>query len=92
MKKIFLAAVLASALTLPSCLGPDRLYNSVKNWNAELSPDDWVEEVVFLGFHIIPVYGIAWLVDVVAINTIGYWSGDYPVNDPGPFPGFQKKD
>ncbi|MFN0241810.1 MAG: DUF3332 family protein [Planctomycetota bacterium] len=90
MKKLLLAAVLVLGVSTPSCLGPDNAFHSVKNWNAELSEQDWVNEVVFLGLTIIPVYGLAHLVDVVVLNTIGYWSGDYPVKDPGPFPGFTK--
>ena len=90
MKKSLVAAALVVSLSLQSCLGPDHLYNSVKNWNAELSDQDWVNEVAFLAMTIIPVYGIAWVGDVLIVNTVGYWSGDYPVKDPGTFPGFTK--
>ena len=40
----------------PRCLGPDHLYGGLKNWNAELSEEDWVNEVLFLGLCIVPVY------------------------------------
>lgn len=92
MKKTFLAAALALGITGSSCLGPDNLYNSVKNWNAELSDQDWINEVVFLGFNIIPVYSLALFADVLVLNTIHYWSGSNPVDDPEPFPGFTRKD
>lgn len=90
MKKALLAAVLALGLTSTSCLGPDRLYNSVKNWNAELSEMDAVNEIVFLAFHVIPVYGVALFVDILVLNTVNYWTGDNPMDDPGPFPGFTR--
>ena len=90
MKKTFLASVLALGLLAPSCLGPDNLYHTVKNWNAQVSDEDWVNEVVFLAFIIIPVYGVAMFGDIVIFNTIDYWTGDNPINDPGPFPGFAK--
>lgn len=91
-KRALVAALLAISLSSASCLGPDHAYNQVKNWNAGLSEQDWVNEVVFLGLMIIPVYLIALFVDVVAFNTIQYWSGDNPINDPGAFKGFSSKD
>ena len=90
-KKALLPALLLLALA-SSCLGPDRLYGSVKNWNAGLSEKDWVNEVVFLGLLIVPVYQIALLGDIVVFNTIDYWSGKPTLSDPGPFPGFSSKD
>jgi len=92
MKKALLASVLALGLVGSSCLGPDHLYNSVKNWNAKMSDMDWLNEVVYLGLWIIPVYPITLLGDVVIFNTWGYWSGNNPISDPGAFPGFTRKD
>jgi hypothetical protein len=90
LKTTLLAAVLAAALWTPSCLGPDHAYNAIKNWNTKVSDQDWLDEVIFIGLWIIPVYPIATLLDVVVFTTIGYW-GENPINDPGPFPGFHKK-
>ncbi len=92
MKKLLLAAVLALGVSSTSCLGPDHMYNKVKNWNAELSDVDAVNEIVFLGLHIIPVYGISLWIDILILNTINYWSGENPVSAPGPFPGFTRAD
>ena len=92
MNKRMLALILALSLATPGCLGPDHLYGGLRNWNAELSEQDWVNEVVFLGLCIIPVYPIAMLGDVVIFNTVNYWSGNNPISDPGEFPGFTKDD
>jgi Domain of unknown function (DUF3332) len=86
MKRSFLALALAASLFASSCLGPNRLFNSITNWNAGLSDQDWINEVVFVGLVIIPVYGIALLGDYLIFNTIDYWGGNNPINDPGPFP------
>ena len=91
MKKALIACALAFGLTT-SCLGPDNLYHSVKNWNAELSDMDWVNELVFLGMTIIPVYGIALFADVLVFNTVTYWTGNDTISNPGEFPGFSAKD
>ena len=91
MKKVLIASMLALGLSTTSCLGPDNTYNSIKNWNAELSEQDWVNEIVFLGLTIIPVYGFSLLLDTVVFNTIGYW-GTNPITAPRPFPGFSNND
>jgi hypothetical protein len=91
LKNAILSGVLAMGLST-SCLGPDNAYRSIRNWNANLSDQDWVNELVFLGITIIPVYGIALIGDVLIFNTINYWTGDNPIGDPGPFPGFTSKD
>lgn len=90
MKKKALAAALVLGLTCSSCLGPDHLYSGIKNWNAGLSDQDWVNEVVFIGLYIIPVYPFALLGDVVVFNTIDYWTSKNTLKDPGPFPGFKR--
>ncbi|MDB2575691.1 MAG: DUF3332 family protein [Planctomycetota bacterium] len=89
MKKIIAAAALTLGAT--GCLGPNNAANSLLNWNAEVSDHDAVNEAVFIGMNIIPVYPIAYMVDVVVLNTIEYWSGGNPVDAPGPFPGFSRK-
>lgn len=77
MKKLLLGAALAGlTLTSTGCLGPNRLFNDLHEWNMEVSDNDAVNELVFLGLTIIPVYGLAYLVDIVVMNTIDYWSND----------------
>jgi len=91
MKKALVPLLLTIALGGSSCLGPDHLYNSVKNWNAELSDQSWLNEIVYVGLWILPVYPIALTGDVVLFNTVGYWSGNYWIKDPGAFPGFTRE-
>ena len=94
LKHAFVATLLAISLGLggTSCLGPDHTYGQVKQWNAKLTKEDWLNEVVFLALHVIPVYPVALAADVLIFNTIQYWSGNNPINDPGPFTGFSSKD
>jgi len=88
VKKALIASLLALGLASSSCLGPDRLYNSAKNWNAEVSEQHWVNEVVFLGMTYAFVYPAALILDVLLFNTVAYWHDENLINDPGPFPGF----
>ena len=93
MKLRLAAALLGLAALTPACLGPDNAYRGLQNWNANMSESDAAREAVFLGMTIIPVYGIALWVDVIVLNTIEYWSGNNPVEDPGAWPAnFSNKD
>lgn len=91
-RKLLGSLLLLIGLGSSGCLGPDNLYNSVKNWNANLSDQDWVTEVVFLGLYLVPVYQLAGLADVLVLNTYQYWSGKPMIKDPEPFPGFERND
>jgi hypothetical protein len=42
-----------------------------------------VNEVVFLAFHIVPVYEVAYVADALVLNSIEFWSGANPVADFG---------
>jgi len=83
--RLLVGAVLLSVLT-PSCLGPNRALSSLSTWNAQLSTEDWINELVFLGLILVPVYPVAFTADIVIFNTMDYWRGENPINDPGPFP------
>jgi hypothetical protein len=91
MKNSLAALVIALGLTGSSCLGTDNLYHSIKNWNANLSEQHWISEIVYIGLWIVPVYPIALTGDVLIFNTISYWTGKDTIKDPGPFPGFSRK-
>jgi len=86
MKKLALALVLLMSPLCSGCLGPNNLNNTLRNWNATATEHDWLNEVIFIGLNIVPVYGLTWLGDVLIFNTIDYWSGNNPFSDPGPFP------
>ena len=38
-----------------------------------------MNELVFIALHIVPVYEIAYLADVIVFNSIEFWSGSNPV-------------
>ena len=74
-KTLKLSALLLSATILfSSCIGSFRLTNKVKDWNNNVS-NKWVNEVIFLAFHIVPVYEITMFVDALVLNSIEFWTG-----------------
>jgi hypothetical protein len=54
------------------------MWNGLKDWNQGVG-DKFVNELVFIALHIVPVYEIAYLADLVVLNTIEFWSGSNPM-------------
>ena len=77
-KYVMMSSILACSMLFSSCIGSFRLWNNLKEWNLGVG-DKFVNEVVFLAFNIIPVYGVAYLADVLVLNSIEFWSGENPV-------------
>lgn len=72
------ALILAGSMTFSSCIGSFALTNKVLAWNQTID-NKFVNEVVFIALHIVPVYEISVLADALVINSIEFWSGDNPV-------------
>ena len=64
--------------TFTSCIGSFKMWNGLKDWNQGVG-DKFVNELVFIALHIVPVYEIAYLADLVVLNTIEFWSGSNPM-------------
>lgn len=82
MKKIYLKVALvltvAASVSLTSCIGSFSLTNKLMTWNKGVS-NKFVNELIFFGFWIIPVYEVTALADVLVLNSIEFWSGSNPV-------------
>lgn len=79
---LLVAATLAGSMMFTSCIGSFGLTNKLLNWNHGID-SKFVNELVFIAFHIIPVYEISVLADILVINSIEFWSGSNPVADAG---------
>lgn len=82
MKKRFLKVgvicILASSLSLASCIGSFKLTNNLLSWNNQIG-SKFVNELVFVAFWILPVYEVSGLADLLVLNSIEFWSGNNPV-------------
>jgi hypothetical protein len=56
------------------------LSGKVREFNLGVSPDPWPREAVFLLLHFIPVYSFAGMIDLVAINSVEFWTGTNPLS------------
>ena len=72
-------AVVFSATTMTSCYGKFMLTKKIYTWNGTVSSNKFVNNLVFWGLIILPVYGIGTLVDGVILNVIEFWSGSNPM-------------
>lgn len=77
-----LCAILSGSLLFSSCIGSFGLWNTLKDWNLSIG-NKFVNEIVFLAFHIVPVYEVAYLADILVLNSIEFWSGSNPVAEVG---------
>lgn len=81
MRKILLpvcVVALASSMLFTSCIGSFKLTNKVLSWNHQIS-NKFVNELVFVGLWILPVYEISAIADALIINSIEFWSGTNPI-------------
>ena len=72
--------ILSSSIICSSCIGSFGLWSSLKDWNNSIG-NKFVNEIVFLAFHIVPVYEVAYLADIIVLNSIEFWSGANPLAD-----------
>jgi len=75
---MLLATTVAGSVLFSSCIGSFNLTNKLLTWNKGID-SKFVNELVFIAFHIVPVYEIAVLADILVINSIEFWSGNNPV-------------
>ena len=52
-------------------------------FNLTAAEGRWTREALFVGLWIIPVYLITWVVDVLFINSVEFWTGKNPLNGRG---------
>lgn len=79
MKKVFLCAALASTLLFSSCLGSFSAFNNLRDWNDGATDSKFLDNLIFWGLNIVPVYGLFFIGDTIIFNVIEFWSGENPV-------------
>ncbi len=67
-----------AAFLCTSCIGSFGLHNRLVSWNQSVG-NKFVNELVYLAFNIVPVYGVCYLADALVINSIEFWSGSNPM-------------
>ena len=89
--KLAATVMVCGAFLFSSCIGSFGLHSKLLSWNEGIG-NKFVNELVYLAFNIIPVYGICYLADALVINSIEFWSGSNPVADAGTVKTIETKD
>ena len=71
-------ALICSSFMFSSCVGSYSLLNRLSTWNQGVG-NKWVNELVCLAFHIVPIYPVCYVADALVINSIEFWSGTNPM-------------
>src|SRR5690625_5114839 len=80
MKKIkVLVMVVAASFMLNSCLGSFSAFNNLRSWNESVTNEKFLNNLIFWGLNIVPVYPLFMLGDVIIFNVIEFWSGSNPI-------------
>jgi len=78
----FLASAIALILLLPQpgCIGSFGLTHKIYSFNQSASPDLVVQELLFLGMNIVPVYPVGLVVDAFVLNIVETFTGENPLD------------
>lgn len=77
MKKLIVCLMIVG-LVVTGCTGSFNI--TKKLYDVHRSQENkWIDELIFLAFAIIPIYGLGMLGDAVIFNTIEFWSGKNPI-------------
>ena len=79
MKKQTICLALATSILFSSCLGSFSAFNGLRDWNDGVTDSKFLDNLIFWGLNIVPVYGLFFIGDVLIFNTIEFWSGSNPV-------------
>ena len=79
MRKVISCLLLSSAILFSSCLGSFKAFNNLKDWNQGATNSKFLDNLIFWGLNIVPVYGLFFLGDAIIFNVIEFWSGSNPI-------------
>ena len=84
-KNVFKVAclLLSSVVLTTSCIGSFPAFHKIHSWNQNVSDNKFVNELVFICFHIIPVYEVCYFADGLVFNTLEFWTGSSPISKVG---------
>ncbi|MBP3536096.1 MAG: DUF3332 domain-containing protein [Muribaculaceae bacterium] len=77
-QKLIAVVMCAAMLSMSSCIGSFSLSNRLLGWNNHVG-NKFVNELIFFGFWVLPVYEVCLLGDVLVLNSIEFWSGSNPM-------------
>lgn len=80
MKKIIICTALACSLLFTSCLGRFAAFNGLREWNQNVTDSKFLNNLIFWGLWILPVYEIFVVGDLFIFNVLQFWTGNNPAS------------
>lgn len=77
MKSIVMCLAIFVVL-VSGCTGSFNVTKNIHKFH-RTQENKWVDEAIFLGCALLPVYGLGMLGDAVIFNTVEFWSGKNPI-------------
>ena len=78
-RKFLIASLLSLTILFSSCLGSFSAFNGLKDWNQDVTGSKFVNNLIFWGLNIVPVYGLFMMGDLIIFNTLEFWTGSNPI-------------
>ena len=78
MKKGIATLIAAGLITLTGCYGSNACFEKLHKWNGTFG-NKWLSSIIHFGMHVIPVYGFAYFIDFLVLNTVEFWTGSNPL-------------
>lgn len=76
VRRVILASLALASLSTSACFGSFPMTRKLYSYNKSFSSDKWMQELFFLATGVLlPVYGVAGLIDVVILNSQEFWTG-----------------
>ncbi len=79
MKKMVYGLAAALAFVSVGCTGSFQLMRAVHHWHRDFEWR-WTDEICYLVACILPIYGSAWVVDTVFLNSVEFWENRQLIN------------
>lgn len=73
-RPVLVASLLLATVTTTGCFGRFRLVRAVYDFNEGIG-NKFARSLVTWAMIIVPVYGVAGLIDFVVLNTVEFWTG-----------------
>lgn len=71
--------VLVFSLGSAGCMGNFVAHTKLAAWNQKATGEKWLNELIFIGLIVVPVYEVVWLADALVFNSVEFWTGKNPM-------------
>jgi len=87
IRRVIAITVLCSSGLFVStgCFGTFTTVKRLYHWNNTVDANKWAKWGVFVATVVVPIYPSATLWDMVFTNSVEFWSGRNPMNEPAAF-------